>query len=280
MEYRLGIYEKAMPNEYTWRERLEAAKKGGFDFLEISVDESDARLARLEWSDGEIRELYDLSRSVGLPIETMCLSGHRKYPMGSGVPEIRARSMDIMKKAIRLADGLGVRIIQLAGYDVYYHESSTAETRERFIEGLRISAEWASAYGIMLALETMENDFCNTVSKAMDFVRAVDSPYLQIYPDVGNVSNATPAPRGDLLTGHGHIVAAHLKETVPGVFRDLFYGEGQVDFPAVTSALWDMGVRRFNAEFWHNGTDRVDERLSAASAYLREILDQKGRRQA
>ena len=107
MEYRLGIYEKAMPNEYTWRERLEAVKKGGFDFLEISVDESDARLARLEWSDGEIRELYDLSRSVGLPIETMCLSGHRKYPMGSGVPKIRARSMDIMKKAIRLADGLG-----------------------------------------------------------------------------------------------------------------------------------------------------------------------------
>ena len=48
MEYCLGIYEKAMPNEYTWRERLEAAKKGGFDFLEISVDESDARLARLE----------------------------------------------------------------------------------------------------------------------------------------------------------------------------------------------------------------------------------------
>ena len=47
MEYRLGIYEKAMPNEYTWRERLEAAKKGGFDFLEISVDESDARLSRL-----------------------------------------------------------------------------------------------------------------------------------------------------------------------------------------------------------------------------------------
>ena len=178
-----------------------------------------------------------------------------------------------MKKAIRLADGLGVRIIQLAGYDVYYHESSTAETRERFIEGLRISAEWASAYGIMLALETMENDFCNTVSKAMDFVRAVDSPYLQIYPDVGNVSNATPDPCGDLLTGHGHIVAVHLKETVPGVFRDLFYGEGQVNFPAVTSALWDMGVRRFNAEFWHNGTDRVDERLSTASIYLREILD-------
>ena len=278
MEYRLGIYEKAMPNEYAWREKLEAARRGGFDFLEISVDESDTRLARLKWTDGEIRELYALSRSVGLPIETMCLSGHRKYPMGSGIPETRTRSMEIMTDALRLADGLGVRVIQLAGYDVYYGETSDARTRERFIEGLRISAEQAAARGIMLALETMENDFCNTVAKAMELVRAVDSPYLQIYPDVGNVSNATPDPCGDLLTGHGHIVAAHLKETVPGVFRDLFYGEGRVDFPAVVSTLWDMGVRRFNAEFWHNGTDRVDERLWGASAYLREILDRKERR--
>ncbi len=158
-----------------------------------------------------------------------------------------------------------MRIIQLAGYDVYYHESSTAETRERFIEGLRISAEWASAYGIMLALETMENDFCNTVSK-LPWTSSAPwiPPYLQIYPDVGNVSNATPDPCGDLLTGHGHIVAAHLKETVPGVFRDLFYGEGQVNFPAVTSALWDMGVCRFNAEFgitartvWTSGFRRL-----------------------
>ncbi len=277
MKYSLGLYEKAMPNEYTWRERLEAARRAGFDFLEISIDESEARLARLEWSDREIRELCELSRSVGLPIETMCLSGHRRFPMGSGVSEIRARSMDIMKKAIRLANGLGVRIIQLAGYDVYYDEVSTPETRERFIEGLRISVGWAAAYGIILAPETMENDFCNTVSKAMELVRAVDSPYLQIYPDVGNISNATPDPCGDLRSGHGHVVAAHLKETVPGVFRDLFYGEGRVDFPAVVSTLTDLGVRRFNAEFWHNGTDRVDERLSAASAYLRSVLDPERR---
>ena len=157
-----------------------------------------------------------------------------------------------------------MRIIQLAGYDVYYHESSTAETRERFIEGPRISAEWASAYGIMLALETMENDFCNTVSKSMDFVRAVDSPLPADLPRRGERFQRHPRPLRRSSTYHGHIVAAHLKETVPGVFRDLFYGEGQVNFPAVTSALWDMGVCRFNAEFgitartvWTSGFRRL-----------------------
>lgn len=29
MEYRLGIYEKAMPNGYAWREKLETARRGG-----------------------------------------------------------------------------------------------------------------------------------------------------------------------------------------------------------------------------------------------------------
>jgi hexulose-6-phosphate isomerase len=46
----LGIYEKALPPELTWPERLALAKTCGFDFVEISVDETDLRLARLDWS--------------------------------------------------------------------------------------------------------------------------------------------------------------------------------------------------------------------------------------
>ncbi len=50
---------------------------------------------------------------------SMCLSGHRKYSLGSSDPKICARGMEIMEKAIRLSEDLGIRIIQLAGYDVY-----------------------------------------------------------------------------------------------------------------------------------------------------------------
>ena len=38
----IGIYEKATPKHFSWRERLEFAKEMGFDFVEMSVDESDA----------------------------------------------------------------------------------------------------------------------------------------------------------------------------------------------------------------------------------------------
>lgn len=73
----------------------------------------------------------------------MCLSGHRKYPLGSSDPAVCTRSIEIMEKAVRLAADLGVRIIQLAGYDVYY-EDSTPDTAARFLENLSFAAMLAA----------------------------------------------------------------------------------------------------------------------------------------
>ena len=55
----LGIYEKALPNDFTWLEKMQAAKQAGFDYIEISIDESDERLARLDWSDEQIEEMAE-----------------------------------------------------------------------------------------------------------------------------------------------------------------------------------------------------------------------------
>ncbi len=37
----LGIYEKALAKDLSWPERLVLAKSCGFDFVEMSVDETD-----------------------------------------------------------------------------------------------------------------------------------------------------------------------------------------------------------------------------------------------
>ena len=78
---------------------------------------------------------------AGLPIKTMCLSGHRKYPLGSRDESVRARGLEIMEKAIQLACDLGLRIIQLAGYDVYYEEGGE-DTRALFLENLKSPRKW------------------------------------------------------------------------------------------------------------------------------------------
>ena len=48
--YRLGLYEKAMPSNLTLLQKLEAAKAAGFDYMEISIDETDDRQSRLRWT--------------------------------------------------------------------------------------------------------------------------------------------------------------------------------------------------------------------------------------
>jgi L-ribulose-5-phosphate 3-epimerase len=213
---------------------------------------------------------------TGVPLRTMCLSGHRKYPLGSADPQIRARGMEIMEKAIQLADDLGIRIIQLAGYDVYYEES-TPETVRLFGENLKKAERMAARAGIVLGFETMETEFMNTVEKAMNYVNLVNSPYLGVYPDVGNITNAAVSYGTDVLadirSGIGHLDAVHLKETVPGVFREVPFGTGHVDFPAVIKELWNAGVRRYVTEFWYTGNPEWKKDLDFAVQMMCPLLD-------
>lgn len=273
--YTLGLYEKAMPKDLTWKEKMLAAKEAGFDFIEISIDETDDKLKRLDISRQERLELVDLMAETGVPIRTMCLSGHRKYPLGSGSSDICAKGMDIMEKAIQLAEDLGIRIIQLAGYDVYYEKSST-DTEERFGKNLKKAVEMAAGAGVMLGFETMETEFMNTVGKAMAYVDDVGSPFLNVYPDLGNITNAAISygtdVMADLETGRGHLAAMHLKETLPGRFREIPFGTGHVDFEAGIRKAWELGVRRFVTEFWYVGNPDWKEDLLFANRMMSKLL--------
>lgn len=273
--YVLGLYEKSMPNTLPLREKLAAAKRNGYDFLELSIDETEEKLARLDWDGRTRQDVLQAGWDAGLPIRSICLSGHRKYPLGHPNPVMRLRGMEIMEKAIGLAAGLGIRTIQLAGYDVYYEESSP-QTRADFETNLRKSVELAARAGVVLAFETMETDFLNTVKKGMYWVKKMDSPYLQMYPDAGNITNAAAAGEdvlNDLEAGRGHLAALHLKESRPGVFREVPYGSGHVAFGPVTHKAYELGVRRYLAEFWYDGSSDWESVLRDNARFLRNFLD-------
>jgi L-ribulose-5-phosphate 3-epimerase len=272
-KYYLGLYEKSMPNYLTLKEKLKETKNAGFDFMEISIDETDERLGRLKWNREQRIELAQAMWETGTRIMTMCLSGHRKFPIGSEDGQTRARGMEIMSDAIDLAVDLGIRIIQIAGYDEYY-KPSNENTRGLFMENLVKSTEMAAAKGVILAFETMETEFMNTIGKAMKFVNKVNSPYLQVYPDLGNITNAAvlydTKVSEDIEAGRGHIVAMHLKETVPGKFREIAYGTGHVDFGSAIEAVRETGVSLFVSEFWYVGNEDWQHQLMFANKFLRD----------
>lgn len=277
--YQLGLYEKAVPGGLGWDRRLEAAKRAGFDAMELSVDETDERLSRLDWSAPERKVLRDEAQNQGLPFSSICLSAHRRYSLGSADPATERRGLEIMQKALELAVELSIPVIQLAGYDVYY-EKSTPDTIKRFGDNLARAVEMAASFGVLLGFETMETPFMDTVGKAMAYVDEVNSPYLHVYPDIGNLTNASllygEPVTDDLRRGAGHLIAAHIKETVPGKYREIPFGTGHVDFAAAIGAAWSLGVRRFVTELWYVGQPDWRRDIEFACRLARRHLDAQG----
>ena len=278
--YALGLYEKAMPSTLSWKEKLEAAKEAGYDYVELSIDDSEEKIGRLDMPKEERLELVKTMYEVGIPIRTMCVSALTKYSMGNDKPEYEARGMEILKKSIRFADDIGVRVVMIPGYDVYY-EPSTVETKRRYLKNLKIGAETAERAGVILGLETMENEFMNTVEKAMKYVVLCGSNYLKIYPDLGNLTNAAVQYQTDVLEdlelGRGNITSLHLKETLPGRYREVPYGTGHVDFEAAIEKAWEMGIRRYVTEFWYKGSENWREDLRFAHDMMTGLLDRQCR---
>jgi L-ribulose-5-phosphate 3-epimerase len=263
---RLGIYEKAYPDSLTWDERLMEAAKAGFDFVEMSIDDSDERLSRLDWPSSTRMALRRSMDNAGIPIQTMGLSGHRKFPMGSNSPQIRQKSLEILNRTIELAYDLGIRVIQLMGYDVF-SEVSNAGTQERFLEGLKQGAQWASAANVMLALENVDVDTINSVEKALRFVREVNSPWLNLYPDMGNLVAAGYDPLEQLKIGREYLVGMHVKDALPGKVRGVTFEKGCVAFNDVFQLLGELNYSGpFVVEMWAHLDSSGDPARAAAEA--------------
>jgi hexulose-6-phosphate isomerase len=278
----LGIYEKALPPHLDWGERLALAKACGFDFVEISVDETPARLARLDWSTEARKKLVNATIDSGIRIPSMCLSGHRKFPFGSRDAATREAARDIMLKAIRLAQDVGIRNIQLAGYDVYY-EPHDAGTEARFREGLHWAVGQAAQAQVMLSVEIMDTAFLNSIRKWRNWAAEIRSPWFSVYPDVGNLSAWGNNVPNELMLGFDRITAIHLKdtypvtETSPGQFRDVPFGQGCVDFAHVFRTLGTLNYQgAFLIEMWTEKASEPVAEILAARRWIEQKMIEGG----
>ncbi len=281
--FSLGIYEKALPRTESWVERLKMVRDLGFNFLELSVDESDERLARLDWTAAKRAKVRDACWQTGVRIHTLMLSGHRRFPLGSADPAIREKSLTMLCKAIDLASDLGVRNVQLAGYDVYY-EPKTLASREYFIENLKRGVAYAAAKEVMLAIETMDDPFLNSLSKIKTIKDEIPSPWLQAYPDLGNLSACPENNVGrELELGIANIVSVHLKDTQAvtakskGQFRDVPFGAGVVDFAGCLRTLKRLDYSgAFTIEMWtEKAADPIQE-VKQAKDFFDPLFVQAG----
>jgi L-ribulose-5-phosphate 3-epimerase len=241
----IGLYEKALPKGLSWEERLNLARDAGYSFMEISIDETDERMERLKWDMVKKKNLKIISENTGIPILTMCLSGNRRFPIGSSFGDVQKKGVEMIADAIWFAFHLGIRIVQLAGYDVAAGEKSTKLSRETFGRNLRKSLNLAASLGVMLAIENVDGEFGYSLDAIM--------PYA------------------------GHIAAVHVKDTRPGIVRNVAFGEGTVDFLSAFNTLKSIGFNGpFLLEMWADDKKDNYEIIRFSREWVLEKMEKAG----
>ncbi len=275
-EPEIGIYEKALPGNLGWDFRLGVAAEAGYRFVELSIDDDPVRLARLEWTPSQRRNILRCTDKAGVHVNAIVLSAHRRYPLGSSSPETRKQADLILERAICLAGDIGAPIVQIAGYFVFYEAHSTG-SRDRFLDGLSKGCDIAASAGIVLGLETMDGEDVTSVTDALGIVDSIESESLEIYPDVGNLSANGHDVVEELRTCRGRIAGIHLKDTRPGEFRRVPFGEGSVPFVDAFRALDEIDYKgNYLVEMWNDDHEDSRAMISTAREWIIERMTRAG----
>jgi L-ribulose-5-phosphate 3-epimerase len=269
----VGLYEKALPKSLSWEERLLLTRQTGFDFLEISIDDTDERISRLDWTPGERKALKDLSEKSGVRIQSLSLSAHRRFPLGSQSQATRSRAVDILKQAIELAVDLNARTVLLGGAEDYYQEVDQ-NSRDRFLDNLGEGFKLASGAGLMLALENWDIQI-DTLPRVMEYVNYFNSPWFQTYTDLGNLIFAGVDVVSQLDYVKGHIAALHVKDTLPGQLRYVTPGEGAVPFVDAFEKLAGIGFQApVVLELWTETFPDAVQLVEEAGRFIRAKMEE------
>ncbi len=273
-----GINIWSFKSGMTVAECMAMAKDAGFDGIELSLDEQGE--LGLNSSEKDILRIKKIAEDTGIEIASLATGLYWAYPVTSSDPKIRQKSKDIVRKQLETAallgtDGILVVPGMVAGlspdsevvqYDVAY---------ERALEAFKQLKEEAEATKVSICLENVWNKFLLSPLEMRDFIDKIDSPYVGVYLDVGNVIY-TGYPEHWIRILGKRIKKVHFKDfrrrvgTLEG-FVDLLAGD--VNFPEVMQAFKEVGYDDYvTAEMIPNYTHYTNQIIYNTSISMDRIL--------
>lgn len=266
-----GLYEKSICTTWSWEDKFSLVKEAGYDYFEIAIDATPQKLARLYDREEKIR-IRRASEALDMPLYTFAFTANRFFPLGSEDDKIREKGVQLLCDALDFAAFVGTKTINIASYDVYERPGNMM-TAAYFMDSVKRCVDHASARGVIISLETMDSAFMDTTRKAMFYVNAIGSAFLQVGVDPGNITAMGHDPVSDFPVGGKHIVEVEFKDVRPGQVRNVFFGEGIVDFDACFQALHAIGYQGFlAAELWAEDDPANHPQIFKAIRFLKERM--------
>lgn len=237
---KIGINRWTMPGDWSLRECFQAAHTAGFDTIEINIGESGELTPGT--TEAEARRLAQEAADIGIGLSSLSSGLGWAWPLTDPDPQRRRQAQEITAAQLRIASWLGVdTILCVPGvvtpevpYDVAY---------ERAAEAIRSLIPIAEQVGVVIGVENVWNRFLLSPLEMARFVDEFNSPWVQVYFDVGNVLVFGYPQHWIRILGR-RIKKVHVKDFRSGIgnirgFANLL--QGDVPWAEVRRALADAG---------------------------------------
>jgi sugar phosphate isomerase/epimerase len=152
-----------------------------------------------------------------------------------------ARRLDYLLRCIALARDVGARVVSLWS-GAAPEGLGRREVLGRLARNLVRVCQAAGEAGVQVGFEPEPGMAVDRVADWPAVREAVAHPALGLTLDVGHcLATGEGRPEEAIRAHAADLRILHLDDHRPGVHEHLFFGEGEVDFPAVAGALAEVG---------------------------------------
>jgi hexulose-6-phosphate isomerase len=250
----------------TWVEKLQLLKELGFDGIEY--DES---------LDANPNELAEASAKVELPVQGLVNPYHWNVRLSDPDPEVRAKAVSNMDKALQFAKTVGASTVLLVPGKVSDPQRENFDqVWQRSIEGIRRVIPLAAKLGIRIGIENVWNQFLyqhdGPGNQSPDlfnkYVDEINSAWVGLYFDFSN-HRKYGDPAQWLRAMGTRVIKCDTKDFQLAANRFCDVGEGDVPWADVRQACKDINYYGWVSSEVAGG-DR--QRLSKVLADLQKVL--------
>jgi len=230
----------------TVKESMKLAKETGFDGIELALNETGE--CSLDATESEWADIKAYAKELDLALPSVATGLYWSYPFTSDDLVIREKGIKVAEKQLEMAKALGadsvlivpgaVDVVFSPGFSVVPYDIAY----DRALSALMQLKPKAEALQVHIGVENVWNMFLLSPLEFRDFVDKIDSPYVGVYFDVGNVLSSGYPEHWIRILGK-RIRKVHFKDYRKGADAQGFVGllEGHVNWTEVMSAFKEIG---------------------------------------
>ncbi len=236
-----AIGDTLIPEGWPLEKGLDLIKRAGFDGVELWL--GGKPWFQMNTPDGGVRELYRKVRDAGLVVSDVCNTLDWDENLTARDPKVQAAAMRHVERQIETAQIFETdAILVVAG--LVTEEIPYNEVYARCVERLKRLGETAAKANVRIGCENCcaEQRFLISAREFWQFLNDVNSPYVGLHMDVGNIHETGFAEQWIEIHGP-RITRVHVKDVMKhrgrcgheSVYTNLFLGDN--NWPAIRAAL-------------------------------------------